>query len=117
MKATKKTAGETATGSGARVRLDDIKAEQIAFLPDTAMIRGALYCRVCWVYKGEGDNLSRIGFGWANYYAAVPNWATPAMGSARRGDFVLGNVSRRGKSTSKNGWDLVIDSITEGRAE
>lgn len=111
-----KATNETANESGARVRLDDIQAEQIAFLPDSVMIRGGVYYRVCWVYKGEVDSLARVGFGWCAW-AAVPHWATPGCGSARRGDFVLGKVSRRGSSCSRHGWDLVIDSITEGRGE
>lgn len=112
MKATNRTAGETATASGARVRLDDIRAEQIAFLPDYVIVRGALYYRIVWTYAGEGGNLARVGWGWAQM-SAVPSWATPGLGSARRGSFVLGGVHRRGASNSRHGWDLLIDSISE----
>jgi len=112
--------------TAARVRrpqLEDINAEMIAFLPDSVVIRGALYYRVCWIYAGEGDKPARVGYGWAHNYSAVPQWATPC-GSARRGAFILGGVTRRGPtSTSRHGWDLLIDSISEtgadaeGRAE
>ena len=117
MKAMDMTAGETATGSGRAVRLDDIRAEQIAFLPDYVIVRGALYYRIVWTYAGEGDNLERVGWGWAQM-SAVPSWATPGCGSARRGAFVLGDVHRRGAANTRHGWDLLIDSISEeGRAE
>ncbi len=109
-----KAAGKTA--SGARVRLDEIRAEQIAFLPDSVTIRGAVYYRIAWTYADEGENLARVGYGWARS-SAVPSWATPECGSARRGTFVLGDVRRRGSMGSRHSWDLVIDSITEGRAE
>lgn len=117
----KKTAGETATGSGRAVRLDDIKAEQIAFLPDYVIVRGTLYYRIVWTYAGEGDNLARVGWGWINR-AGLPQWATPECGTARHGAFVLGGVRRRGASNSRHGWDLLIDSVAEeasaeGRAE
>ena len=104
--------------SGARVRLDEIRAEQIAFLPDSVTICGTIYYRIVWTYAGEGDNLARIGWGWVRS-SAVPSWATPGCGSARRGAFVLGGVHRRGPtSTSRHGWDLLIDEIAEeGRAE
>jgi len=117
MEAKNETAGETATASGARVRLDDIRAEQIAFLPDYVIVRGQLYYRIVWTYAGEGDNLERVGWGWINL-AGLPQWATPGCGSARRGAFVLGDVHRRGAANTRHGWDLLIDSISEeGRAE
>lgn len=110
-----KKAAEAA--SGARVRLDEIHAEQIAFLPDSVKIRGAVYYRIVWTYAGEGASLARVGWGWARL-SAVPCWATPSCGSARCGAFVLGDVYRRGPMSRKNGWDLLIDSISEeGRAE
>jgi len=110
-----KKAAEAA--SGARVRLSEIKAEQIAFLPDSISIRGAIYFRLCWIYEGEGATLARVGWGWV-HSSAVPRWATPGLGSARRGAFVLGDVRRRGARDSRHGWDLLIDSISEeGRAE
>lgn len=117
-----KTAGKTAaagqTEKGrAGAQLDDINAEQIAFLPDSVTIKGAHYYRVCWTYQGEGVTLARVGFGWVNS-SAVPHWATPGCGSARRGVFVLRNVRRRGEMNTRHGWDILIGEISdEGRAE
>ena len=119
MKSETKKAAKAASGraSGAPY-FEDVNAEMIAFLPDSVVIRGALYYRIAWTYVGEGDNLARVGYGWARS-SAVPSWATPGCGSARRGAFVLGGVHRRGPtSMSRHGWDLLIDSISEeGRAE
>ena len=112
------TAGKTASGrAGGVPYFEDVNAEMIAFLPDSVVIRGALYYRLVWTFKGEGDKLARVGYGWARS-SAVPSWAMPGCGSARKGAFVLGGVHRRGPtSTSRNGWDLMVDSIEEGRAE
>ena len=114
------TKDAAAAASGARVRLGEIKAEQIAFLPDTVTIRGAVYYRIIWTYAGEGDNLVRVGWGWVRS-CAVPRWATPGCGSARCGAFVLGDARRRSAANTRHGWDLLIDSVTEesakGRAE
>ena len=112
------TAGKTAKGrAGGVPYLEDVNAEMIAFLPDSVVIRGTIYYRLAWTYAGEGDNLARVGYGWARS-SAVPSWATPGCGSARRGSFVLGGVHRRGPtSTSRHGWDLLIDEITDAKAE
>lgn len=119
MKANAKTAGETANGRARGVPyFEDVNAEMIAFLPDSVVIRGALYYRLAWTFAGEGDKLARVGYGWVRS-SAVPSWATPGCGSARRGSFVLGGVHRRGPtSTSRHGWDILVDEITdEGRAD
>lgn len=117
------TAGKTAaagqTANEARtvragVQLDDIHAEQIAFLPDSVTIKGARYYRLCWTYQGEGSRLARVGFGWVNG-CAVPRWATPDCGSARRGEFALRNVRRRGWHNERHGWDILIGEISDGK--
>lgn len=114
---TKKAAGAASGRASGAPYFDDVNADMIAFLPDSVVIRGTLYYRFVWEYRGEGDNLVRVGFGWV-HSSAVPSWATPGCGSARRGAFVLGGVHRRGPtSTSRYGWDLLIDSVTEESAE
>ena len=119
MKATneKRAAEAASVRAGGAPYFEDVNAEMIAFLPDSVVIRGTVYYRIAWTFAGEGDNLARVGYGWARS-SAVTSWATPGCGSARRGAFVLGGVHRRGPtSTSRNGWDLLIDSVTEESAE